>query len=73
MPIVDCQPCRQLFIGDYSPISCANVASVVCWDASTDDDDPEEHEAGTGGNLDHTDNELDLFQLAQCSGPEAIL
>lgn len=42
------------------PISCTDVASVICWDATAVDDDSKEYETYTGDDLDNTEDEFDL-------------
>lgn len=49
------------------PVLGANVASGVSRDATAVDDDSENHETETGGDLDDTDNEFNLLKLACCS------
>lgn len=44
------------------PVSCTNVASVVCWNATAINDYSKDHEADTGDDLDHTEDEFDLFE-----------
>jgi hypothetical protein len=48
-----------------TPVFRINVASGIAGDATTVNDDTEEHEAETGGDLEQTKYELDLFQLAR--------
>lgn len=56
-----CQSCRLRHIRQArSPVSCTNIATVVGWNTTTVDDNTKNHEAYAGGNLDHTDDELDL-------------
>ena len=47
------------------PVSCTNIASGVCWDAAAVNDYSENHEAYASGDLNNTEDELDLFQLTQ--------
>lgn len=44
----------------FLPVFCANVASVIGGNATAVDDDSENHETKTGGDLNDTDNEFDL-------------
>jgi hypothetical protein len=44
-----------------SPVSCTNVASVVCWNATAVDYYSKEYEACAGDDLHYTEDEFDLF------------
>lgn len=43
------------------PVSCTNVASVVCWNATAVDYYSKDYEAYAGDHLDYTEDEFDLF------------
>jgi len=43
------------------PVSCTNVASVVCWNATAVDYYSKDHEAYAGDDLHDTEDEFDLF------------
>lgn len=43
------------------PVSCTNVASIVCWNTTAVDYYAEDHEAYAGDNLNYTEYEFDLF------------
>lgn len=47
------------------PVLSADVASVVCGDTTSVDDDAENHEADTREDLDEGEHEFDLFASCQ--------
>lgn len=47
------------------PVLSADVASVVCGDTTSVDDDAENHEADTREDLDEGEHEFDLFTSCQ--------
>lgn len=47
------------------PVLSANVASIVCGDTTSVDDDAENHEADTREDLDEGEHEFDLFTSCQ--------
>jgi hypothetical protein len=52
-------------VGLSIPVFCANVPSVVSWNATAINDNSENHEANASDDLHNTEDELDLFQLAR--------
>jgi hypothetical protein len=50
------------------PVSCTNIASVVGWNATAVDDYSKDDEACAGDDLEDTECEFDLLQLAHSSG-----
>ena len=49
------------------PVSCANIASVVSWNATAVDYNSKKNEACAGEDLDYAEDEFDLFKLARAS------
>lgn len=47
------------------PVLSADVASIVCGDTTSVDDDAENHEADTREDLDEGEHEFDLFTSCQ--------
>ena len=49
----------------HIPVSRANVAAVICGNTTAIDDYTEKHESQASNDLEQTEEELDLFQLAR--------
>lgn len=49
------------------PVSCTNVASIVCWNTTAVDDDSKDNKARAGDDLHDGEDEFHLLQLARSS------
>jgi hypothetical protein len=56
--------CPADFGSIFIPVSSADVASVISWNATAVNNDSQDHESHAGGDFHYTENKFDLTRLA---------